>query len=408
MMDNVFLLLAVAALAGLWGAKGARALRTPQVVGYVIVGVILGPTLLGLYSPQNVQFLDVLNKPALAIIGFIIGGELRYAELKKLGRAIGFIVILEAIGAFLLVAAGVYLLTGKMHEALLLGALSSATAPAGTVDILREYKAKGPLTTTLYAVVGLDDAIALILYGFTMPIAMILIDPAAHFSITGALLVPLLQILASLAVGVAIGALLAQAMRVVHSPAETLAVGMGAVFLCCAAAQAYEGLSLILANMALGATLLNWKPMHGLRVKTALDNFAPPLFVAFFVMVGARLDINGAMLVALGPIVLLYVVLRSAGKTMGCIIGGALGGAEGNVKRYVGYGLLSQAGVAIGLSLAINSRLTPLGGDKAELGHKIISVITVTTFVVQILGPPFLRHALLKTGEGRAPTAAKG
>ena len=405
-MSNAYFLLAVAILAGLYAAKAAQWFRTPQVVGYVVVGVLLGPTLLHLFTAGNAQSLDVICKPALAVIGFIIGGELRYVELKKLGRSIGFIVVLEALGAFVLVTLGTYLLTGKWYEALLLGALSSATAPAGTVDILREYKAKGSLTTTLYAVVGLDDAIALILYGFTMPVAMILIDPVAKFSVTSAVMVPLLQIGASLAVGAVLGMLLSQAMRTVGRPAESLALSLGMIMLCCAVCQAYDGLSLILANMALGATLLNWKPLQGQRVKATLDSFTPPLFIVFFVLVGARLDLNLKTALALAPMVVVYVVMRSLGKTLGCTLGGALGGAERNVRRYVSFGLLSQAGVAIGLSLAINSRLTPLGGEKAVLGHDIISIITATTFVVQILGPPFLRYALLKTGEGRAPGAA--
>jgi len=402
-MNNVLLLLGLAGLAGLYFAKGARWAKTPQVVGYVVAGVILGPTILHVFNAEQTQSLDILTKPALAIIGFIIGGELRYVELKKLGRSITFIVVLEALGAFVLVGIGTYLLTHKMYEALLLGALSSATAPAGTVDILREYKAKGPLTTTLYAVVGLDDAVALILYGFAMPMAMMLITPDEKFSLGAALFVPLAQIAASLALGCVIGVLLSLAMRTVRSTAETLALSIGAILLCCGVAQAYDGISLILANMATGATLMNWKPLHGQRIKAAFDSFTPPLFVVFFVLVGARLDLNFSALLAIGPIVLLYVVLRSVGKTAGSLLGGWLGRADGYVGRYIGYGLLSQAGVAIGLALSISNKLGRLGGEKAVLGHDIISIITATTFIVQIIGPPFLRYALLKTGEGTAP-----
>ncbi len=397
--ESILLTLALAVVIGVYAAKGANQIKTPQVVGYVALGVILGPTVLNLV--QDASNFDLVSKLALAVIGFTIGGELRYSSLKQLGRPIAFIVILEALGAFFVVMGGVYLFTQNWPLAIILGALSSATAPAGTVDVLQEYKAKGPLTTTLYAIVGLDDAISLVIFGFALPFAIVLLEPSHAFSFSETLIGPLEEIGVSVAVGAAIGAILAQGLRTVRSSGESLGLTLGAILLCCGIAHVTDAMSLILANMVLGATLQNWKPLYGRRAKAALDGFSPPLFILFFVLVGARIDITSEMLVAIGPVAIVYVLLRTGGKMAGCYVGGSLGKAQRYVKKYVGLGLLSQAGVAIGLAISVNTRLSQMGGEKAELGHTVISIITVTTLLVQVLGPPFLRFALLKTGEGQ-------
>jgi len=411
-VSTFLLLLGISLLGGLYAAKGARKFKTPQVVGYVVVGVAMGPTLLNVLKPDTVEHLDALTEVALAVMGFMIGSELRWKTLKKMGGSIAWIVALEALGALVFVTAGVYLFTHNLAEAILLGALSSATAPAGTVDVLQEYKAKGPLTTTLYAVIGLDDAAALTIFGFAVPLAMIAVNPAEHFSAGTALLRPLMEIGLSLGLGIVLGGLLGLAMRTVHSTAESLVMVLAAIFICVSVALRFD-LSLILANMALGATIENWKPTYRRRLGTALDHFTPPLFIAFFVMVGARLSITREMLMTIGPLALLYVFLRSFGKTAGSFLGGSIGKAQPQVKKYVSFGLLSQAGVAIGLAISISNRLIAEGADLgnndiAALGHNIISIITATTFIVQIIGPSFLRYALMKTGEGTFPRQSTG
>ncbi len=413
-VQNVFdaelILISIAVIAGVYAAKGANRLKTPQVVGYVVLGVILGPTLLGNWGLgiEDAGRFDLISQVALAVIGFTIGGELQYRALKQLGKPIACIVFAEAFGAFVLVTLGSYLFLGSWPKAILLGALSSATAPAGTVDVLQEYRAKGPLTTTLYAVVGLDDAISLVIYGFALPLAVVLLEPQQGFSLHTTILGPVTEIGLSVLVGAVVGGALALLLSYVRNSAEALGLTIGGILLCCGIAHSVGEhtsmpMSLVLSNLVPGPVLPDRTPAPGRRAKAALDGFSPPLFTIFFVLVGARLDLTPHMLVVLGPVAIAYIALRTGGKISGCLLGGTIGKAQRYVKRYVGLGLLSQAGVAIGLAMNVSTRMDKMGHE--NIGNFIISVITVTTLVVQILGPPFLRYILVKTGEGKVPEA---
>jgi NhaP-type Na+/H+ or K+/H+ antiporter len=392
---NDLLELAILLILGLYGAKGARALRTPQVVGYVVAGVILGPSLIGLLSLEKTARYDLITSVTLGIIGFIIGSELAVRNLRGLGRAIAWIVPLEAGFAVLLVGLGTYILTRNAPLSILLGALASATAPAGTVDVLQEYRAKGPVTTTLYAVVGLDDAFALISYGFCLPLAKLFIsnEPMSLYNV---LIAPLREIVLSIGLGVLMGiAVVIPARRLRHRN-EMLAFTLGSIFLISGLAIKFH-LSLILATMSMAVTTVNLRYTICRRMAEVLNDFAPPIYILFFVLVGGRLDIS--LLPKMGLVGLAYIVLREAGKYLGTYLGATIGKAHRNVRRYAGLGLFSQAGVAIGLALSIYHVLIQTGSQNAELGRYIIMLITATTFVVQIIGAPFVKLAIVKAGE---------
>lgn len=390
-MDSALLLLMVgiAVLAGLFTGKGAERIRIPMVVGYIIAGVIFGESGLGLIKASST---GLLTNIALGFIGFGIGSQLRLSVLKRLGSSIICISLLEAFGAFILVSVGVTLLTGKLYLGLIFGALASATAPAATVDVLEEYQSKGPLTTSLLAVVGIDDGIALLLFGFGISIATSLLGSGT--TILEGLLHPLMDIGGSIVLGATLGFLYSKVVRWMGSRNETLILSVGVVVLACGAAE-YLKLSLIMTNMIIGIVSCNLLPMKARNIQEAVGGFTPPIYVLFFVLVGARLNIMN--LPQMGLIGVVYLLLRAIGKFGGAYIGSVISHAPEVVRKYLGLGLFSQAGVAVGLSLAAAKILDEAG--HYDLSSMVINVIAATTFVVQIIGPPCTKIAIVKAGE---------
>jgi NhaP-type Na+/H+ or K+/H+ antiporter len=408
-MDNPLLLLAVTGAVGLFAAMGARRIRAPQVVGYVVVGVVLG-AVLGIVRPAQVQHVDVVNAAALGIIGFVIGSELAWSKIRRVGRSIFSILMFESLGALVLVMMAVWLITGNWPLALILGSLASATAPAGTVDVLQEYRSSGPLTTTIYAIVGLDDVVALLAFGFCMPLARNMLADTHSFSVVSVLLVPLREIGLSVAIGVGVGLIGSLLGRVVNTNAERLILTLAMIFFCSGACIEL-GLSLILANMAMAVVLVNAVPKLCAKMVGVIREFAAPIYVVFFVLVGARLDPHYLKTMGLVGIVvgLAYVALRTTGKWVGAAVGARVGRAAPSVVKYTGFGLFSQAGVAIGLALATSSECARIGTATAvQTGADVIAIITATTFVVQIVGPPFLKYAIFRAGEATLPSRTSG
>lgn len=382
------------------GSKLFQRFGVPQVVGFIVIGVILGPSVLNIVPLELSGELIFISEIALGLIGFDIGSHLRLGELRRLGRSILFILLFEAVGTFLLVTAGIYLLTRSLHTALIFGALASATAPAATVDVLAEYDAKGPLTTTLLAVVGMDDALALVLFSLAAALAESLLAAAGPPSWLQVLELPLIEIGGSLVLGVGLGLLLDQIMCRMKVQHDAMAVSIGFVFLGVGMSEAF-GFSLILTTMILGMVVVNRCPEHGRHIRYTIEQAGPVIYVLFFTLVGARFQIR--LLPTMGLLGVSYVLLRSGGKFFGAWLGGTVGRAEPAVRNNLGLGLLSQAGVAIGLALSSANRFSGYGEEGQALGALIINVITATTFVVQIVGPICVKLAISRAGEiGRA------
>jgi Kef-type K+ transport system membrane component KefB len=382
------------------GSKLFQRLGIPQVVGFIVIGVILGSSFLNVVPLQLAEELNFISEIALGLIGFDIGSHLLFSELRQLGRSIIFILLFEALGAFVLVTLGVYAIAQSWYTALVFGALSSATAPAATVDVLAEYEAKGPLTTTLLAVVGMDDALALLLFSVTAALAESLLARSGSVSLLPILKLPMVEIGGSLLLGVVMGLSLDQIMCRMRRQHDAMAICIAFVFLGVGLSQALS-FSLILTTMVLGIVVVNRCPDHGRHIRFTIEQAGPVIYVLFFTLVGARFQIS--FLPAMGLLGIAYVVLRSFGKFLGAWLGGTMSRAVPTVKKYLGFGLLSQAGVAIGLALASASRFAPYGEQGRALGTLIINVITATTFVVQIIGPICVKFAVTRAGEaGRA------
>jgi Kef-type K+ transport system membrane component KefB len=390
------LLIAVAFL----GSKGFQRLGIPQVVGFIVIGVLLGPSLLNVVPLELAEELTFISEIALGLIGFDMGSHLLVGDMRRLGRSILLILLFEGVGTFILVTVGIYAITQSWHTALIFGALASATAPAATVDVLAEYDAKGPLTTTLLAVVGMDDALSLLLYSIAAALAESLLSGSETPSLLGILELPLIEIGGAVLLGGILGGILDFIMCRMQRRHDVMAISISFVFLCVGLAQSL-GFSLILSTMVMGTVVVNRCSEHGLHIRYTIEQAGPVIYVLFFALVGARFQI--ALLPEMGLLGILYVALRSFGKSAGAWLGGTLGGALPAVKNNLGLGLLSQAGVAIGLALASASRFAPYGEAGQELGSLIINVITATTFVVQVIGPIGVKLAISRAGEiGRA------
>ena len=378
------------------GSKLFQRFGIPQVVGFIVLGVLHGPSFLNVIPLELSNELLFISEIALGLIGFDMGSHLRISEIRKLGKSILFILLFEAFGAFFLVSAGVYAITQSLHTALIFGALASATAPAATVDVLAEYDAKGPLTTTLLAVVGMDDALSLLLYSITAAFSASLLSGGETPTLLEVLELPFIEIGGSILMGIVMGRVLNVILHRMKSHHDAMSISIGFVLLVAGLSIAMD-FSLILTTLVLGMVVVNSSPTHGRHIRYTIEQAGPVIYVLFFTLVGARFQIN--TISTMGLLGLTYIVLRSSGKYFGALFGGTLGGAEPTVRNNLGFGLLSQAGVAIGLALASEKRFSEFGDEGVALGALIINVITATTFVVQIIGPIFVKFAITRAGE---------
>ncbi len=378
------------------GSKGVQHLGVPQVVGFILVGVLLGSSFLNIIPLSLIHDLDFIIEIALGLIGFDMGSHLRLSDLRRLGRTILAIVLSEGVGTFCLVTAGIYLLTRSLPLALIFGALASATAPAATVDVLAEYRAKGPLTTTLLAVVGLDDALALLLFSFALVISESLLVQNGGLPWGQMLLLPLREIGGAVLLGVAVGAPFQWALNRLKHQHAVCGFIVGTVLFAAGLATSW-GFSLILATMTMGLVVANLKGDNSQYAHCVVERVGPLAYILFFVLVGARLQVQ--VLAGIGLLGLAYLILRTVGKMGGAWLGGWLGQAPTVVRNYLGFGLLSQAGVAVGLALSISNRFGAYGEEGVLLGSSVVNVITATTLIVQIVGPILVKFAIDKAGE---------
>ncbi len=340
--------------AGLLFGRLAKLVRMPNVTGYLIAGLVLGPLVLGpcllnLIPADIVESFSVASDMALGFIAFSIGSEFKLSYFKQVGASPIIIAITESLGAVVLVT-GVLLLCGvSVPLSILLGAIAAATAPAQTIMVINQYRAKGKgsLTSMLMSVVALDDAVALIAFGFASTIVKTITKGGA-FSLLS-LLQPLYEVLVSFVLGAALCMLMLLFLRWFKKPGNRLCVTIGFVFGATWLANLLDG-SPLLTCMALGAVLVNTFKDTDHVMKVA-ESFTPPVYMIFFVMSGAGFDL-GAVL-SVGVIGALYIVLRVLGKMGGAWLGGKITHSEEKICRWLGPTLMPQAGVALGLLTSV-------------------------------------------------------
>ena len=398
-------LIGAATIIAFYIGRLARFARLPSLIGYMLVGVFLGPSVLHLFDEASMERLSFITEIALGFVAFSIGSELNMSTLKRLGGGIISIILAESFGAFFIVVLAVYALTRDLPLALIFGSMAPASAPAGTVAVIHECKAKGSLTSTLYAVVGFDDGLAIIIFGFAAALAKnLLITEAsgATEGILGAFLAPLKEIGLSFVVGGVAGLVFYRLVRKLQGARDILIVVFGVILICTGLSIRWH-LSLILTNMVVGFVLANARHESLLhRVTAPLLEVMPLLFVLFFCLAGAHLQLSA--LPALGAVGIVYVLARSVGLIGGARIGALFGHVEDKVKKYVGLGILSQAGVAIGLSLIVKHEFTQLDArynapHALAIGTSVLATITASCIFFEIIGPILTKVALKRAGE---------
>ena len=396
----VLLIVGIMTAAGFYLGRTVKFIKLPSIIGFMIAGVVLGPSLLGILDAEMQDKLAFITEVALSFVAVSIGLELSFAGLKKQGSAIVAIILTESFLAFGMVTAGIYLLTGNLPLALLFGAIAPASAPAGTVAIIQEYRARGPLTKALYSVLGFDDGLGIIIFGFAAAIAGSIIGGGAGAE-EGQFLTliapPLREIGLSIAVGAAAGYLFCLLARNFANNRDIFVLLFAFVFITTGLSNRLH-LSHILTNMVLGIIVVNSQTTNFIgKLRRELQEFMPLLFILFFVLAGANLHI--AALPSLGLIGLVYMACRSAGLMGGAVLGATVGRAEPTLRKYLGLGILSQAGVAIGLALTVKQEFSALGDAGAYLGTTVITTITATSIVFELIGPITAKIGLKKAGE---------
>lgn len=384
---NILTYLAIAIILCLLVSKLMKIVKLPNVTGYLIVGLIFGPYVLKLFPAGIIEELSIIPQVALGFIAFSIGSEFKISYLKKVGKAPIVIAILESLFAVLVVDF-VLIITGHdVPFSLCLGAIAAATAPAATLMVVKQYRAKGPVTETLLPVVALDDATALMCFSISVAIAKAIASGGSD-SILMTIVKPISEIVFSILLGGFMGFILRLLTKWFTGRGNRISAAIAITFACIGLGDIL-GLSSLLICMGMGAVYANTS-READKVFELTDRITPPIFMLFFFLSGADLDIS--ILPKVGLIGAIYIVFRVVGKLLGAGLGAKLSKAPKVVQKYLGLTLTPQAGVAIGLATTAMS-VVP------EYGQKIRTVILCGTVIYELTGPVITKLALKKAGE---------
>ena len=406
---ETILALSVALFVGLMLSRVAKKVQLPAVTAYLVAGILIGPYLLGslgvkglgFTSMEEIDTFGIISDVALGFIAFSIGNEFRLTELKHIGKQATVIGILQAVAATLVVDAALigvhFIIPDKfpLPSAIILGAVASATAPAATLMVVRQYKAKGPVTSILLPVVALDDAVGLVLFAISFGVAK-----AIHFGkadLVSVLVEPVLEVVLSLALGAGMGYLFTFCERFFHSRSKRLAMSVTFVLMTVALSMlefhvggVHIAFSSLLACMMLGTIFCNICDFSE-ELMDRLDRWTAPLYILFFVISGAELELSvfkDYMIVLIGVI---YIVTRCVGKYFGASFSAKITNCDPNIIKYLGITLFPQAGVALGMAIKAET----LG----EPGAIVANITLFSVLVYELVGPFLTKLALQKAGE---------
>ena len=371
-------------LLGLAGGKLSHRFRIPRVTGYMLTGLIFGPSVLGLISHETLASIQMINDIALGLILFAIGGEIELRHLKAMGVKVVAIAFAESLGAFVLVFGVTLLISRDVGLSILLGSVSMATAPGVTLLVVREYSTRGPLTETLLAVVALNNVICLVFFRLFFAFYSVV-----HGEVVTVAVVDVLKELAfSVLIGAGVGALITWWEQKIDELSELLLVIVGGLLLAIGLARTI-GISYLLIALIIGAVTNNLSMMHRL-VYAELRQTEMPFYIAFFVLSGASLHLGS--LGNLGLIGVAYLLARPTGKALGSWLAGRRYDAEPQVTQNLGMALIPQAGVAIGMVLTVSETYP-------EIGAVMSTVILSSVIVYEGIGPFLTKLALGRAGE---------
>ena len=432
---NALLCIALALVVGLLSSRLMKLVNLPNVTGYLLAGILFGPYVLGQFlgwsltsdNSLNSSVMSIISNIALGFIAFSIGSSFKMSALKSVGKNVLVITVFEALGGAIFVIGGLFLAKIFIKDIpleiiLTLGAIACATAPAATLMVIKQYNAKGPVVNTLLPVVAFDDAVALIAFSILFSISKAMAK-GANPNVMDLLVWPLVSILASLSIGALLGFLVSLGCKLFKSRSNRIIMCIAAILIC-------VGLSIIdfksligvdisisglLSCMMIGALIVNLRKDSD-RLFERMEMFTPPIFMLFFVLSGAALDItifasSNALIILI--IALVYLVFRSMGKWTGAFTSAKIVKAEPTVQKYLGFALIPQAGVAIGLASTASTTLVAEGralvdaaGEITEVGQQlvtyggmILAIILASTIIYEIAGPIITKVALTKAGE---------
>ena len=408
---TALLSLAVAVIAGLMMTRVVKRFSLPAVTAYLVAGVLIGPYCLGRLSIPGIGFssmeqldgLKMFSEVALGFIAFAIGNEFRLSSLRETGRQATIVGVVQGLTAALFVDIALIVLhfilgNDKLSvpQAITLGAIATATAPAATLMVVRQYKAKGKLTDILLPVVALDYAVGLVVFAVSFGVARALEYGA--FDLASILLEPMLEIVLSLGLGALMGYILTQLEKLFNSNSNRLSLTIGMVLFTVALSKiefgigsVHIGFSSLLVCMMLGTIFCNLCPLSGDLMEKA-DGWTAPLYVLFFVISGAELELGVFADLAIVGIGLVFILFRSLGKYLGAYASCKATGCDENVTKYLGITLLPQAGVALGMCLSAME----LGPTQGAL---IRNIVLFAVLIYELIGPSLTRDALMKAGD---------
>ncbi|MGR3294223.1 MAG: cation:proton antiporter [Candidatus Scalindua sp.] len=387
---NTILCIGIILVVAIIAEKLVNYIKIPAITSYILLGILLGPYAFNITGEGLLASSELLSNIVLGFIAFHIGKNFSLESFKKIGKAVISISLFETAGAWIIVTAGVYFIAHHpFHEAMVFGSIAAATAPATTMMVIRQYKARGSFTEILLGIVAIDDAWGIIVFSLSISIAQIF--QVGQFSELAMFLITMQavgKIILSMILGSIIAILVSRISIYIKKSEHMLTFLLGAILINTGLAL-FFGFSPLLSNMFFGAVIVNIDKT-AFRFFDSLSNIDWPLYVMFYVLAGANLEIG--TLPALGLIGSVYIICRVIGKMGGAFVGGISVGAERNVTNYMGLALIPQAGVALGLAMMARTSLP-------HIGATIFSTIIATTVIYEILGPVATRYALSKAGD---------
>lgn len=375
-------------MVGIMGGRVARFFKLPNVTGYLVAGLLIGPSFFKLIGEADIESMGFVNELALATIAFSIGSEFLLEDMLKVGKSIVVITLAEATGALLVVFSIMFFLFKQNFIfSMVVASMSAATAPAATIMVINQFRAHGPLTRTILPVVALDDVIGIIFFGVAMSMAKISAGTAEH-SLWQIVSRPVIEIVGSVLLGFVFGALLSFMGKNARNKEELLA-SILAIIISASGLANLLGLSPLLTCIMIGATLVNL--MHNSnRIFSIAEGFVPPVYLMFFTLAGASLDIK--ILSTVGLLGIAYIFARAGGKMLGAWLGAKAMDADEVVVKYLGLTLLPQGGVSIGLSIIVKQELP-------QYSVPIITIIMFSVLIYELVGPILSKIAIEKAGE---------
>ncbi len=385
---NIFVKIALVLVFGLIGGRVARRFNLPNVTGYLIGGLFLGPSFLKIITEVDVPVINFVNELALSAIAFNIGGEFLIKTIKKLGKEVFIITVAEVMGVVLLVFSVMFfLMKQEFVFSIIVASMSAATAPAGTMMVIRQYRAKGKMTDTILPVAALDDALGIMVFGLALSLAKVTLGQVTGSTLQ-LVMAPFIEITLSLLLGLVLGFILTKITDKVKSQEELTSVLIFFVLISSGLAMA-TGLSSLLSSMMMGAVFVNLghKPA---RVFNNINTFIPPFNILFFAFAGSSLDLS--ILGQIGILGLAYVFARMFGKVWGASLGAMVAKSDPVIVKHLGWALLPQGGISIGLSMVVRAQLP-------EFSDGIVTLILFSVLVFEIAGPILAKVAITNAGE---------